>query len=81
MLLDIHRLFNTVAQLSSRSLSDAIAEGKSPTTNAQDYARVLADVTEAMEEEKPSVRPDEDLVAIKSHPKKYLNNVFIHMNK
>ena len=57
---------NTVAQVSSRSISDAISERKSPTTNAQDYAEVLANVTEAMKDESPSVRPNDDLVAINS---------------
>ena len=57
---------NTVAQLSGRLISDAISEGKSPTTNAQDYAEVLANVTEAMKDENPSIRPNDDLVAINS---------------
>lgn len=45
-------------------ISDAISERKSPGTNAQDYAEVLANVTEAMKDENFSVRLSDDLVAI-----------------
>ncbi len=57
---------NTVAKLSGRLISDAMSEGKIPASNAQDYAEVLANVTEAMKDENPSVLPNSDLEAINS---------------